>query len=486
MKATYSPELIVRRVFIMLAVCALGTICLAQNDSSGAQPAANGPMSPTSEPATTNTASDADATSNATETTAMTTPSVVGGMGSSLAFTSEMERSNYLRGGASVTAAYVDNVISSLGNVGSDESYTIGPFISLDLSRPRYRLDFSYSPGFTFYQRHSSLDQTSHAAAVNFAYRLSPHVTFTAQDSFVKSSGFFGPVAFSGVNVLPNPIQSANLTLVAPVQDTLVNTASVGVSYQFGLNDMVGVTGNSSILRYLNRSQSSGLFDSTGEGGGAYYTHRFANRNYVGVNYQFETFLADTTSLLPGTSQLETRTHSIYGFYTLYLKPNFSVTAFGGPQYSDTFGGTVVPQTMWSPSGGGSLSWQGKETSFAASYSRRITDGGGLPGAVRANIADASFRAQLTKTLTGTVAADYATNKVLDSTFVGGFGGGLNGHSVSESASLGRTFGEHVNASASYTHLHQSYANIATFNIAPNVNSVFVSVSYHFERPLGR
>ncbi|MGH9528918.1 MAG: hypothetical protein ACRD2S_03265, partial [Terriglobales bacterium] len=466
----------------------VGARSSAQTDSSGGQPAPNGPVNTTSEPPQTNDTNGASDTTDATQNNSesMVTPSVVGGTGSSLAFTSEMERSNYLRGGASVTAAYMDNVLSRIGNVGSDISYTIGPFVSLDLSRPRYRLDFSYSPGFTFYQRHSSLDQTSESVAFNFAYRLSPHVTFTAQDSLAKTSGFFGPVAFNGVDTLPNPLQSANLTLIAPIADTLINTATVGVSYQFGLNDMVGVTGNSSVLRYLNRNESPGLFDSTGEGAGAYYSHRFANRNYIAVNYQFETFLSDTASLLPGTSQIETRTHSIYGSYTLYLKRTLSITAFGGPQYSDTFGGTIVPQQMWSPSGGGSLSWQGKETSFAASYSRRITDGGGLPGAVLANIADASFRAQLTKNLTTAVSADYATNTVLDSAFVGGFGGGLNGHSVSESVSLARTFGEHVNASAGYTHLHQSYANISTFDIAPNVNSVFVSVSYHFERPLGR
>lgn len=478
----------IRKYFLSsgLLVCVLFaaiTGCLAQTDSTGAPPPTVGPVDTAPESAQANNTSDVG---QPTTTESMTTPSVVGGMGSSLAFTSEMERSNYLRGGATVLAAYQDNVESTVGNVGSDMSYTLGPFVALDLSRPRYRLDFTYSPGFTFYQKHSFLNQTSQSLALNFSYRLSPHVTFTAQDSFAKASGFFSPLGLSSTNILPNPLQSPNLSLVAPVPNTLINSANVGLSYQFGLNDMVGVTGNSSILRYLNQNEVSGLFDSTGEGAGAYYTHRFANRNYLGVNYQFERYLTDTTLLQVGTTQLQTRTDSFYGSYTLYLKPTFSLTAFGGPQYSDTSGGTLIPQRMWSPSGGGSLSWQGKETSFAASYSRRITDGGGLPGAVLANIADASFRAQFTKNVTGSVAADYATNAVLDSAFVGGFSSGLNGHSVSESASVARKFGEHVNGSAGYTHLHQSYGNISTFAIAPNVNTGWISVSYSFERPLGR
>jgi hypothetical protein len=463
----FHREGILSRIFLIFLLSTIAARSWAQGDSTPQPPADNSAATPVMDQP-------------------MVTPSVVTGAGSPVAFTSEMERSNYLRGGATATAAYQDNVFSSTGNVGSDVSYTLGPFITLNLTRPRYRWDFSYSPGFTFYQRHTSLDQTSHSLGLSFAYRLSPHVTFTAQDTFIKTSAFFSPLVSNGVGSLPNPVQSPNLTLIAPVADTLINTTSVGISYQFGLNDMVGATGSSSILRYLNRKEVPGLFDSTGEGAGAYYTHRFANRNYLGLNYQFQRLLSDTTVVLVGTNQLETRTHSFYGSYTLYLKPTLSLTAFGGPQYSDTFGGTIVPRRMWSPSGGGSVSWQGEQTSFAASFSRRITDGGGLPGAVRANIADASFRAQLSKALTGSVAADYATNTVLDSTFVGGFSGGLNGHSVSETASLTRTFGEHWIGSLGYLHLHQSYNNISTFDVAPNQNRAWVSVSYQFERPLGR
>jgi len=137
---------------------------------------------------------------------------------------------------------------------------------------------------------------------------------------------------------------------------------------------------------------------------------------------------------------------------------------------------------MWSPSGGGSASWQGKDTSFAASYSRRIADGGGLPGSVLANIADASFRAQFTKTVTGSVGASYSTNEVLDPVFQGAF----NGHTLSETAGLQKTFGVHFTTSLGYLHLHQTYKNISVISLAPDRNRAWVSVSYQFERPLGR
>jgi hypothetical protein len=137
---------------------------------------------------------------------------------------------------------------------------------------------------------------------------------------------------------------------------------------------------------------------------------------------------------------------------------------------------------MWSPSGGGSVSWQGRDTSFAASYSRRITDGGGLPGSVLANTAEASFRAQFTKTVTATVGASYSTNEILDPVFQGA----VNGHTLSGSVGLQKTFGEHFIGSVGYLHLHQSYKNISVISLAPDRNRVWISLSYQFERPLGR
>jgi hypothetical protein len=403
----------------------------------------------------------------------MVAPPILTGAASPLAFTSEMERSNYLRGGATASFAYNTDVINTTGSPMGDELYTISPFIDLDITRTRFRFSTIYSPGFTFYQHLTDRNQSNQSLGLTFAYRLSPHVTFTAQDSLAKTSTYTG-LAFNTIAGVPNAIQSPNLAIVSPVADMLINASNVGLSYQFNRNDMVGVTGNSSILRYLNQSQAPGLYDSTGYGVGGYYTHRFG-RNYLGVNYLFQDFTTETL-------QLTTKTDSVYGSYTFYLKPNLSLSAFGGPQYSDTSGPGTAPINKWSPAGGGSVSWQGEQTSFAATFSRRITDGGGLPGAVTATSVNASFRAQLTRTLTGSIGAGYSSNTALDPAFQSQ----SNGNSASATAGLQRAFGEHWNGSVGYLYLHQSYNNIPVINTAPNQSQVTISVSYQFERPLGR
>ena len=60
------------------------------------------------------------------------------------------------------------------------------------------------------------------------------------------------------------------------------------------------------------------------------------------------------------------------------------------------------------------MSWQGKLTSFAASYSRTINSGSGLVGAVESSAANGSFRRQLTRMLSMSIGGSYANNDVLD------------------------------------------------------------------------
>jgi hypothetical protein len=409
----------------------------------------------------------------------MITPSPVGGgEGYALAYASETPRTNYLRGGLVFGVAYDDNAFSTGAKPVSDVSYSIAPNIALDQSRSRLHWTLSYSPGFTFYQRYSSYNQSSHNLGASLSYRLSPHVTFSAQEGFSKTSGSSNQFTPSEATGSSGAVQTPNETIIAPIADMISDTSSARLSYQFSQNGMVGVTGNFSQLHYPNHSQVPGLFDSNTSGGGAFYTHRLSGKHYIGATYQFQKYI----SRAPNMGDQATQTHSFVGFYTFYFKPTFSFSLFGGPQHSQTHGFGVLPLDMWSPSGGGSLSWQGQHTSISVNYSRRISDGGGLQGAVTSNSADTSLRRQLTRNLNATFGLSYATNKVLDALPASN----TNGHSLSGSAALQRAFGEHFSMMLGYSRLHQTYNNIAAISNAPNRDRVSFSVSYQFQRPLGR
>src|SRR5580704_1180222 len=380
-------------------------------------------------PAATGPISDTSANDHAD---LMLTPPPVSGQSYPIAFTSE-ERSNYLRGGVTFSAAYSDNVLAATeSNRVSDVSYSVWPTIALDETTPRAHLVLTYAPGFTFYQRESSLNEADENASINFQYRLSPHVTFSARDGFQKSSNVFNQPDLASAAAVTGSTEAANFSVIAPIADRLSNSGDAGITYQFAANSMVGASGTFTNLHYPNQAEVPGLFDSGSQSGSAFYSQRIARRHYMGAVYQYQRLLAYPT---PGTN--ETQTHAALVFYTVYLRPRFSISFFGGPQYADVgpqFFETACPpptgvppvpavppcfapaspgSRSWNPAAGGSLGWQGHLSSVSFSYVHLISSGSGLIGAVRMDNASASIRQQLTRRLSASVAGGYTQNDIL-------------------------------------------------------------------------
>jgi len=405
----------------------------------------------------------------------MFNPAPVSNEGYSLAFASETPRTNYLRGGLTVGTAYDNNILLANGPTVSDVKYSVWPSISLAQSRSRLGWDLTYGPGFKFYQHNPSVNGTDHYLALGLEYRISPHITLSVTNSFQKTSDLLNlpeqTASASGSGVTPVP----NNSILPPATARISNLSNAEITYQFGSNAMVGAKGALSGLWYPNRTNLSGLFDSTGESGEAFYAHRLSVMHYIGATYGFQRLLTH-----PG--QAATQTQSMLLFYTLYLPPSLAVSVFAGPEHSDTHGGGLSPLHVWSPAVGSSLAWHGEHTSFTATYARRTSGGGGLSGAVRSNRADASMRWQLARTLTTCLGSSYSTNSVLDSQPALGVGG----HTWLGTASLQHPLGEGLDIQVGYTHLHQSYGSVAAISNTPDRNNVWVSFSYQFERALGR
>jgi hypothetical protein len=448
------------------------------------------------------------------DTSRMLTPPPVNGQSYPTVPTSE-ERSNYLRGGLAFTTAYTDNAVGPVetcttavppvcsGHPVSDVSYSVAPFIALDEATPRMHLVLTYAPGFTFYQRESSLNEQDQNASINFEYRLSPHVTFSARDGFQKSSNVFNQPDLASAAAVSGGTQEANLSVIAPIADRLSNAGDVGITYQFAPNSMVGASGTFTNLHYPNQAEVPGLVDSGSQSGLAFYSLRVARRHYLGAIYQYQRLLSYPT---PGTN--ETQTHAAIVFYTVYFRPRFSLSVFGGPQYAEVgpqffettcpanavppavppcFAPTPTPASRsWNPTAGGSLGWQGHLTGLALSYAHLISNGGGLIGAVRMDSAGASIRQQLTRRLSASVGGGYTQNDVLAAPPQGSGLVSDNGHTVSGTAALQQQFGQHLNLQLGYTRLHQDYTSVAVLATTPNTNREFISISYQFAKALGR
>jgi hypothetical protein len=385
------------------------------------------------------------------------------------------ERSNFLRGGVVFTTAYSDNVLgSTTGSPVSDVSYSVWPTLAVDQTTSRLHWDLNYAPGFTFYQHTSSRNETDQNAALDFQYRLSPHVTVAARDTFLKSSNFFNQPDLASAGAVSGGAQGPNQSVIAPIADRLGNFGTAGITYQFSASDMIGGSGTFSRLTYPNPTEVQGLNDSSSQAASGFYSHRVSRIHYVGATYQYQRLMS-----YPTGSTSETQTQAVLFFYTVYPMPGFSLSLFGGPQYSNT---TDPPfsSRRWTPAAGASLNWQAHFTALAASYVHVISGGGGLDGAVQLDSANASVRLQFSRALSAGVSGSYTNNNVLVASSLS------DGHSISGTASVQRQFGERLNLQLGYTRLHQIYSNVAVLTENPNTNRVFVSLSYQFSKPLGR
>ena len=411
----------------------------------------------------------------------MQTPPPVTGLSSPTIFRLE-GRENYLRYGVAFTSAYTDNALaSSSGKPVSDVNYSIAPLIAIHEVTSRLDWDATYAPGFTFYQRTSALNESDQNASLNFAYRLTPRVTFSARDGFHKTSNIFNQPDFASAGAVSAGAQVPNFSIIAPTASRLSNSGNVSLTYQFALNQMAGVDGSFNTLHYPNASQVPGLYDASSQGGSFFYSVRVSNVHYFGASYQYQRLVSSPTA-----GQNETQAHAVVLFYTLYPTQHVSISFFAGPQYAETVSPATQVQfaktNSWSPAAGGSLAWGGQRNSLALTYSHVIADGGGLVSAVHMDSGAVSYGRQLRSNLSGSVTGTYTNN-----TLVGSYlGQSTDGHSLYGTVSLQQRLGAHLAIQGGYTRLHQSYGSVPLISTNPDTNREFFTLSYQFSRPLGR
>jgi len=424
-------------------------------------------------------ASDAD--TNPVAQDRMIVPAPVSGEPYSVAMESQ-ESSNYLHYGVALSGAYSDNVLGgATGHAVSDMSYSIWPTIGLDQTTPRLHWGLTYAPGFTFYQRTSQRNEADQNALLTFQYRLSPHVTLSARESFQKSSSVFNQPNLGLSGSVSGGTQETNLSVIAPLASFLSNVGNAGLTYQFGANDMVGGSAGFTNLHYADSSQVAGLSDGSSQTGTAFYSHRIAKRHYLGAAYQYQRLMT-----YPSGLSSETQTHATMFFYSVVPSARLSLSLFAGPQYADTDQpalSTTIPaftSRLWTPIAGTSLNYRGPRQSAAFSYSHVVSGGSGLMGAVRLDQAGLTVRRRFTRFTSGSLGGFYANNNMIAPSAQSN-----NGHTFSGTVAVERNVSEYLSFQAGYSRIHQTYS-IPVFAATPNTNREFISIVYDFSRPLGR
>lgn len=409
--------------------------------------------------------------------------------GQSLAFSSELGRSNYVRAGISVGASYDDNALNTPTNPISDFSYYVMPHIELEQARERVKWLLGYSGGFTANQRLSSRNQGSHEAVGSLIYRLSPHADVHVSERFSLTTNFFDQFQ-SGTNPVTGPVNQPNTTAITPLAKRMDNVTSADVKWQFGAGDMVGGGGTYGDLRFRDVPVgSTSLIDTQVYSGNLFYSHRLTERNWSGIAYQFQRL--NFQPIFGGTS-----THGVFLFDTIYIQPRMTLSLFVGPQYSEVDSQSVQPivtvpvvslaivnstQKTWSVSGGATFGWQGEHNSIRISAVRRVADGGGLLGSVLFNTVDGAYRRQLAPWTAVSLGAVYGNNRALGSALTDT----RSYNSASGNAGLEQRLPGNLKFFLGYAREYQKTNTLAA-SADVNHNRVWVGVSYDFQRPLGR
>jgi len=407
-------------------------------------------------------------------------PPMLGGPKMSLALRSESERSNYIRGGLNVGGTYDDNALLTPHNTLGNTTFSVFPNISIEQARSRMKWTLGYAAGLTVNERLSSRNQGSHDLNFDAQFRLSPHVNLRIAEDFSLTSGFFDSGNTGGV------VGNGNVSLIQPLSKQRSSSTVAEANYHFALKDVIGASGSFSDLHFSdvpgNVSPGFNLTNTRTASGSAFWLHGLFGRDWAGVSYRFQRVTFDPNG--------ETRVHSITAVDTIDLPGRFTISGFVGPEYSDNQGvdpasGLAIHFSDWSFAGGAEIGWQKEHTSVAAGYSRQISNGGGVLGAVQFQGVHGEVRQQLLPGWAVGVGASYGNNQSL-TVPTAGTAGKINSATVA--ASLERNLGKSLGLRVGYEHDFQEQIGVADPNLQGTAhrNRFSVTLGYQWARPLGR
>lgn len=405
-------------------------------------------------------------------------PAVLGGPATTLAFTSEMERSNYLRGGINVGGTYDDNALLTSSDELTNTTYSVFPNIRMEQSRSRARWTLGYAAGLTVNQRFSSRNQGSHDLNFDSQFRLSPHVSLRLAEGFQLTTGFFD----SGIGTAGAGNGGPNANLITPLAKQRSSSTVGEINYHFALNDLVGASGSFYDLHYSDQQEQTFLVDSRTASASAFWLHRVFGRDWAGVSYRFDRITFDPNG--------ETRVHSFMFVNSLTLPQRFTISGYVGPEYADNRGftpGSDVSSSFngWSVAGGVEAGWQKERTSVAVGYSRRISDGRGVLGVVRLQSVHGELRQELFPGWTVGLNASHGTNDSLTVPFAGS---AQQINATSAGVSLERNIGRSLGIRLGYERNFQDQIGAAdpSRQGVAHRNRFVATLGYQWSKALGR
>jgi hypothetical protein len=280
---------------------------------------------------------------------------------------------NYVKGGSG-QASYWQNMVMSAGGIGFSQMR------STSLIQLGYIGGVNLT-GMTF-GTNSTYTTLSQQANARILWNFANHWQMRIKDNYLYTDDPFQPFLTYVSDPTPN---QPNPTVYFPQAVIEQNQGSADISYRLSAHDSITFSGSESFQHYIRGA--SGLWNSFTWGGGSYYQHIFNDHFSAGGGYNF-------SALDFGHGQSRAGVQMIEGFVVYKFNNSLSVSGWVGPELTHTKDMIPIfctPQGClieayhskeWDVAEGGTLTYMKGKNSVRFQFSHRVTDGGGVLGAV--------------------------------------------------------------------------------------------------------
>ena len=306
-------------------------------------------------------------------------------------------------------ASWDDNILGNNAHRVQDYVFEEGGLLRIWARKPAWGMGLEYRPDALLYRTANNLNQLDHRLNFDGDFHLAPHVLFRAKDSLDFTTGVVEPRSNQDVSLPVGGSPGLNPTLFTPFARQFANDASGEMEYDASRRTTVLVSGDHGFRRFTNAgganaSLTPNLFNTRGDVGDISYSYRVTKHFTAGFEYQFRNYRFGQA--------FHDKTHSGFLRVQWQVGSHATVSAFGGPEYSDSEGQFTVPSSnplppanavltqrtkQWSPAVGGSLTLRSNQTVVLLSTQWLVSDGGGLLATVSNSYEGAEIRQQLAR-----------------------------------------------------------------------------------------
>jgi hypothetical protein len=404
----------------------------------------------------------------------------------SLDFLSESIENSSITLGITTGFSFFSNAYATNGSNSNWWLYHVTPSIRIQQFFPKFSWRAGYSGGYQTYlysngrgNNNANNNLFSQSANAGFIWQLSPHWQFMANNSFHYSANPFDSYLTTPGNPTmnnPNPIFYTPLTRFTQNLGTMTLTDKLTKADTLSFNGTANLRRTST----YNLLTSVPFYNLVSYGGRASYAHQLSPRLTLGAGY-------DYNSLDFGTGIQRSGIQTISGTVTYLLRPNMTISAWAGPEYTQTKSivsilgeSFVTHNSLWSAALGANFGWQTMRNSVRAGFNRQVSDGAGIIATSQVNYFHGDYRRMINPKWDMTAGATY--DHVVSTTTVSRSFDNFFLH-VTASYKISKTF----NATGSYGFGHLTRSNTFLIGTATyNTNFLSASISYSWNHPLGR